>query len=44
MSTTSEGLEIRSFSTGMSDWPPAMALASGSASSSSASSTLEARA
>ena len=43
MSTTSDGRAIRSFITGMSDWPPAIAFASGSASSSSAWSTSDAR-
>ena len=44
MSTTSDGRAIRSFITGTSDCPPAIAFASGSASSSSAWSRSDARA
>jgi hypothetical protein len=44
MSTTSDGLAIRNFITGISDWPPAMTFASGSARSSNAWSMLAARA
>ena len=44
MSTTSDGRAMRSFITGMSDWPPAIAFASGSARSSSAWSRSVARA
>jgi hypothetical protein len=43
MSTTTEGRAMRSFITGMSDCPPAIAFASGSPRSSSAWSTSDAR-